>query len=310
MEDTPRAAPSTAPIFIGGTGRSGTTVFTRLLDEHSAIKTIRWESRFIVARKGLLNVVSKNFKPRPLARFLEKLRGRWYRRTLYEGTPREYEAGLFADVTEDHLEAAIAILVEASRRGPRASPHAIAAEFVDFLFSQPVERADARRWCEKTPANVLYADQLHRLFPDMRLVHIIRDGRDVVSSMLERGFWPIAPWEQLQRDHPFKGPVTLEGAVHYWVEMLRLGREIAARVPTENYLELRLEDLVEDREATLRRICDFLDEDLKPPMLAFDLSRSNTGRWRHELNAEQLAYFTEHAGHHLAAEGYSLTATR
>jgi len=53
-------------IFVGGTGRCGTTILARILGAHSSIHTIGTESRFIVDPKGLLNLVdafSSDYSP-------------------------------------------------------------------------------------------------------------------------------------------------------------------------------------------------------------------------------------------------------
>jgi len=41
-----------------------------------------------------------------------------------------------------------------------------------------------RRWIDKTPANALIADVIAELFPGASFLHILRDGRQVVHSML------------------------------------------------------------------------------------------------------------------------------
>ena len=45
------------PIFIGGTGRSGTTVLKRILGLHDSLATIEWESKFISTENGLMDLL-------------------------------------------------------------------------------------------------------------------------------------------------------------------------------------------------------------------------------------------------------------
>jgi hypothetical protein len=225
---------------------------------------------------------------------------------LNQGKPNEYAAGLCSDVTAEELEAAIALLEsQLNASPPPQSPHDPARAFVQALFSLPMLRAKASRWCEKTPRNILYADHLWRMFPHMRFIHIIRDGRDVVTSMLKRKFWPIAATEEFPSTLSFCGEVTFEKAVDYWIEMLRLGRMVAARIPADNYLEIRLEDLVESRH-TVEELFDFLGEPLLPHLFNYDLSKSHKGRWKEELTPEQIHFFHEHAGEVLRKEGYEV----
>lgn len=293
------------PIFIGGTGRCGTTLLVRILARHPAIFTLRWESQFLVAPDGLLHVAERRWSRRELERFLDKMRGRWYQRVLNAGKKNQYTAGLCSDLPREDLDAALERLEE--RVPQAASPEAaraLVAEFVDRLFGPAVERAGASRWCEKTPRNLLYADRLAAVFPDLRFIHIVRDGRDVVSSMLEKGFWPIAAGHEFPRMSRYRGPVTLDLAASYWADVLELGAVTTAGLPPGSYLELRFEDLIADPRARLQEVCDFLGEDFSEDLLRQDLSRHHIGRWRLALSHQEAARVEEQIGPMLTAKGY------
>jgi hypothetical protein len=45
-------------------------------------------------------------------------------------------------------------------------------------------RAGGRRWIDQTPMYTLIADDLAELFPDALFLHMVRDGRRVVNSMM------------------------------------------------------------------------------------------------------------------------------
>jgi hypothetical protein len=76
---------------------------------------------------------------------------------------------------------------------------------------------DARYWGDKNPH---YADPFNRgslelvaeLFPGSRFVHIIRDGRDVVSSLSQKRWREGKPW------------ATFDHALRAWKQHVRLGR--------------------------------------------------------------------------------------
>ena len=44
--------------------------------------------------------------------------------------------------------------------------------------------SNGRRWIDQTPANTLVVDRLAEMFPGARFLHILRDGRRVVHSMI------------------------------------------------------------------------------------------------------------------------------
>lgn len=99
---------------------------------------------------------------------------------------------------------------------------------------------NARRWCEKTPANIFYYAEIDRHFRGrLRFIQIVRDGRDVCTSRHPKA--PDRPWVLVER----------------WKDAIRAGLGIAGR---PNVLTVRYDDLVIDHERTLERICDFVDE--------------------------------------------------
>lgn len=295
----------TSPVFIGGTGRSGTTAVARLLGLHSNLFIVKWESQFIVAPNGLADLLPTLHQQWCLDSFAKRLRGEWFRRTVYDGMPNEYVAGLCDDVEIEEVDQALQVLESLITPGQSLKErHAASARFVDALFEPAVKRAGACRWGEKTPRNIFYIDTLYAMFPDMKFIDVVRDGRDVVSSMMEHGFWPIAPSPVFPGTEPLCGKMTFEKAVDYWITMMRIAREKADAVPESAYLKVRLEDLVEQPEPTFAKILDFVDEPFDENLLTYDLSRSHRERWRNDLSPEQAKWFLSRAGDLLAEEGY------
>jgi hypothetical protein len=128
--------------------------------------------------------------------------------------------------------------------------------------------ASCTRWCEKTPRNVFYFDRILRHFgARVRLIHIVRDGRDVITSI-----------------HP--GHET-----KFWVPPERWIMDVAAGRLMENHpqiLTIRYEDLVQQYEATLRRICEFIEEEFYKAFLSYPHSAriKESGAW---FNPAQVA---------------------
>lgn len=107
------------------------------------------------------------------------------------------------------------------------------------------------RWGEKTPFYVLWIPEIAELLEEAHFVHLIRDGRDAALSAL--GLW----W----------GPESIAEAAQWWVKRVRAGRSDGAG---RAYLEVRYEQLVEQPETELRRICAFLGLDFDARMVDFD----------------------------------------
>ena len=147
------------------------------------------------------------------------------------------------------------------------------------------------------------------LFPGSRLIHIIRDGRDVNLS-LERVGW--------------HGPTSSDRA-RYWHERVEMAHAAARELGPERNRIIRYEDLVLDSRGTLEAICDFLGETFEPGMLEFfedaqahlsdidgDVHRKlhrppradDVGRWRSEMPVERQREFEAVAGASLRAASY------
>ncbi len=108
------------------------------------------------------------------------------------------------------------------------------------------------RWGDKTPAYCHHLAYLDALLPESRFVHIVRDGRDCAVSLREQWFSP-------GRD------IKLQA--QFWRDHTLTAREQGARC--RDYLEVRFEDLLQNTDAVLRRICSFLDLDYRPEMLHY-----------------------------------------
>jgi hypothetical protein len=190
------------------------------------------------------------------------------------------------------------------------------ARFVTELFDLHGAVKGKRLVGEKTPHYVLDLPTLHELWPDVRIVHLIRDGRDVALSFLE--------WSRAQphlNSPPWVEDKVITSAL-YWERFVRVGREARAFLAPERYLELRYESLVADPERECRRLCAFLQLDYVPAMLRFHEGRVNSEpgrsakkawlpitaglrRWRDQMMSRDLARFEAAAGSLLEELGYA-----
>ncbi len=124
-------------------------------------------------------------------------------------------------------------------------------EAVRIFYRLYAERAGKVRWGDKTPFYVRRMSLLQEILPEARFIHIIRDGRDLTLSI--QGLW--------------FGPNSIDEAAEFWTSRIAEGREQAPTL--EHYMELRYEDLVEDPEPELRRICEFVELPFDERMLHY-----------------------------------------
>jgi hypothetical protein len=257
------------PIFVGGTGRSGTSVTARVLGAHPAFYVLPTEVKFIAAKGGLCDLLTGRSN---LQTFEGSLFGSWFVRG-----PRQ---GLHVMTDRATLEAALATL----KVGLRSDPWQAAADFTHDLLDPIAAAHGATTWIEMTPPNIRAAPFLLDVFPGMRLIHSVRDGRDVACS--------VAPLSW--------GPADPDDGLEWWASRLERGFIASESLPSDRLLVTQMENLVEgDRDREYARLLAFAGVEDDPAMRAyFDESvtpvRAHIGRWRHDIPAAQQAAFDAH----------------
>jgi hypothetical protein len=260
------------------------------------------------ARRVLLGERARNLPAR--------LRGGEERLVFVVGSPRSgttFVAGAigavpgFADLTEvTPLKAVIPVLAQLSE--------AESARRIRTILERVRALALVRgvRCVEQTPETAFVLPAALRAYPHARAVHVVRDGRDVVCSLLERGwlaagragvddarlpygrearFW-VAPGERTE----FEAASDEARAAWAWRSYVT-----AARSARERMLEVRYEALAGSAPA----LAAHLGIDSAP--LAESLGRfrdRSVGRYRDELSPDQLGDVERVAGPLLRELGY------
>jgi hypothetical protein len=125
-------------------------------------------------------------------------------------------------------------------------------------FCQQENTKDDIQWVgDKDPRSVEFLPTLHHYFPDARILHIIRDPRDVLASKKK------AEWS--------KDRSTLRHIFANRVQ-LKLGRRQGRELFGSAYIEFAYEELITDAAAVLSRVCAFLQIEFSPAMLEFSES--------------------------------------
>ena len=186
---------------------------------------------------------------------------------------------------------------------------------VRVVFDHYASSRGKNRYGDKTPLYITFIEPIARLLPETRFVHLVRDGRDVTLAYLERD----------------KGPGDIAEAAFHWRLRVTRGHEAGMALGPERYQEYRYEDLIDDPEGVVRRICDFLDLDFDPVMLDYQENSArflaeakNPGDhqhltmaptkglidWRTSMSPDDLALFEAIAGDALQELGYEQASSR
>jgi hypothetical protein len=257
-------------VFIGGTGRSGTHALARLIGHHSRFADVPIEARFHCNKRGMPDLLEGRITR---AAYVAKLRGFWWHRVRVDGRPR----GLYNLMREADFEAAVA----AFEAGYGDDPIRACRRLVLDLLGGVAERAGKPGLVEMSSHNVKEAQTLLRLFPDARILHALRDGRDSAASVTGK------TW----------GPSSVGSAIDWWANRLReiergvRGEEDGAgySIPADRFRVVLLDDLVgPDRERTYTGLLEFLGVDDEPGLRAYfessvNAEAANAGRWRADL---------------------------
>jgi hypothetical protein len=185
-----------------------------------------------------------------------------------------------------------------------------------LALARRVGLVGALRPVEQTPELAHLLDVLPLAYPEAQIVHIVRDGRDVVSSLLDK------PWLRPAQRSSDDAGIAYGAYARFWVEPERRAEfetvsdarraawawrryVTAARSAQAPSLELRYEDLAADPAAVADRLAARLEVPADP--LAAALTRahaSSVGRHRRDLDADQLADVLAEAGDLLRELGY------
>lgn len=336
-----------APIFVGGTGRSGTSVMGDFLNSHADLVLPVRENKLIVEAHGLrtlINALSDGFDfksnhyaiadflkfavlcrragfedhsvqfawrvANKLARILAgktfspDRASRKFRLGPYGAHPigdsfgqAHYDAclvalrdALVADIDKDGVFVAEGLLqpVYMAKTFDRNSLLDIARMFLFHLNSVALTASGAQTWCDDTPSNALHAEFLLELYPQAKIIHMVRDPRDVLASFLEQPWVsPNIDRTTLRLSHAYRRLIEVEGAIG-----------------SDRFLTLRLEDLCEDFEAKKRGLsahCGVSPHGFDGSV-RFDLGRIGTWREKvaadhHERIARDLGFALDHYGY-------------
>jgi hypothetical protein len=200
---------------------------------------------------------------------------------------------------------------------PRGAHHAAFAAVLALY----AEQARRRRWGEKTLFAEVYAGDTLRALPDVKVIHLIRDPRDVYASYRQASWRANAPgwWGRAKvRVHGH-----LAWTLRNWRTSVALARRHAAEWPAR-YRVVRYEDLVRDPVRTLQELCAFASVPYDARMLALDaypdliarrgnssfgpldgVSTAPIGRFTSVLSPRAIALCDALAGDELAANGYT-----
>jgi Sulfotransferase family len=288
LESVGEMSRKTAPVFVLGCPRSGTTVLYHMLLSAGGFAVYRSES-------NVFNLLVPRFHGMRSAADRKELLDVWLRSKLFR------VSGL------DAGEISTKIMAECHGGG----------DFLRIVMQEIAHQQGVGRWADCTPDHLLYMQEIKRQIPDALFVHIIRDGRDVALSYArQRWSYPL-PWDRNER---------LGVSALYWEWAVRKGREQGKRLGAD-YREVRFEELITNPQQSLEQLGLFIDHDLDYDRIQRagigSVSKPNSSfageseeifnpvaRWKTKMSLDQIGGLEELIGEALLELGYGLTSDR
>ncbi|MDE0975300.1 MAG: sulfotransferase [Candidatus Nanopelagicales bacterium] len=254
------------PVFVGGTGRSGSTIVGDLLDHHPAITvTIPMEVRFITGNNGIADALAKAGKPARLKAAelaVDRIHNRWFFRTENVGLHTSMSREFVTETTDRYLAHF------------ENSPQHASQVLVYSIMEKVALGCDAERWVDTTPANARKANLITPIYPQHKVIVMVRDGRDVAASFVHQDF----------------GPSDVFEAVALWEKRMIKSDQAVKRCAAGVVLTLDLQDLVvTKRDASLDLILEHCELDDSLEMRDWFNVRvtpdgAHAGRWRRDFD--------------------------
>ena len=212
-------------------------------------------------------------------------------------------------VADPEIEAWLARRSNRWNRGRDLSPVVLRVAG-DFILERDARRAGKRIVGDKSPSSLLNGEAvrlMHKVYPDARLIYIVRDGRDTILSHRFQTFIDAVQHlskEDLQireaftrNPEPFlrgERSIFTEAGIHHaaqgWlanvVETDQLGRELYA----DRYISLRYEDLIKQPQQEMARLWKFLAVEVPFPAmettLASEMAQNPDADWQQQKAGE------------------------
>lgn len=260
-----------SPIFLTGFARSGTTWVNRLMRDYFDAGFVN-EGQFIVAFGLRLSHYGDLCQQENFRRLLLDLR----RDEFFSILERNYSV----TINWNHLE---------------TGPTSFTAATLGIL-QQIAAQTGKSLIGSKYPVFGRHLDLLNGLFPNCRIIHVIRDGRDCAMS---------------HRHVTWGHQNTCAAAVH-WRKYINVVRNAAQAMPGR-YLEIRYEDLISNPQISMAELEQFVTGAPAGPVTARFMSDAKQlklekiARWREAMSLRDQAIFDGVAADMLESCGYPLS---
>jgi hypothetical protein len=271
------------PIFIIGSGRSGTTLLYKLLAGHN---DVCWFSNYTrkFPKIYFLSWLVELYQLPYLSRSIKEKK--WF--------PRPVEGHTIWDKFHP---------VENSSGEPpfsEADIKNVHKENMNLFISNIIRYSGKLRFLNKNTRNTRRIPYLYKLFPDAFFIHTIRDGRAVTNSLLNVKFWSnLSIWwadgktvEELENI----GQNQTVLAAKMWKHEVEQALKDKNCLPVDQYVEIHYEELVKKPIEEMKRLTDSCDlhwsHKFRSHIESFKIEDRNF-KWSNQLSLGEIEKISE-----------------
>jgi len=225
--------------FISGIPCSGTTLLVNLLGYHSELSPI-YETDFV--RQWARLIVKQ---PPGWEKKMWEIMDQWSEPLPHRpDSKKDYETYPFGahHILFDREQAKLHTSELLERINDGADTYDATQKAIESLYEAHVNESNASEWINKTPMYLAMLPVLKKLFPNIKLINCVRDGRDVAWSVKDRPFGP---------NEPDKVP-------KWWTALAQAGRAFESKFPRK-CLQVKYEDMINDTKETVKKCLNFLE---------------------------------------------------
>ncbi len=144
--------------------------------------------------------------------------------------------------------------------------------FLNSCFQSYLIKTNKSCFVEDNTWSLLYADDLLSMVPEGKILHIVRDPRDVVSSLMKQRWTPS----------------DIDQIIAWYRSIIARWQMKKRKLQANQFLEIKLEDITSNPADTIKKMCVFTGLEYETAMTDLDLSKSNSGRYKTELSKEEI----------------------
>ncbi|BAF72483.1 sulfotransferase family protein [Sulfurovum sp. NBC37-1] len=285
------------PIFIFGTGRSGTTVFHEMLCEHP---NLAWTSHFCnffpakpVVNRALMHAIDIPWLGKVLKKKIVPVETYRFWDHYFPG---------FSLPCRDLVASDASVRIKKRLNAPMSK-----------LTTQKRDRIAHKitGWPR--------IGFLNEVFPDAKFIHVVRDGRAVANSMLNVDFWDgwegPAKWiygslpKQYEKEWNSYNQSFVVLAALQWKMLMDAAAEALKQIDPSRVLEIRYEDMCPDPIPTFKKVAEFCDipwdEKFEGKLKNYTMRNTND-KYKKDLTLQQQDMLNAVLHEYLHELGYSV----